>query len=252
MAETDTRLLQPADLCVAVMLLTRLPVPGRWPLRGARASWAFPLAGLAAVAPAVVLGAVALALGLPATVAAGLVLGVQMIATGALHEDGLADVADGFWGGYGPARRLEIMRDSRIGTYGVAALVLSLGLRWATLAALIESGGWGWAVCAVAALSRAAMPVMMRELPNARGEGLSAAVGAPPRATVAVGLLLALGLGFAALGPMVLAVGVLMALVAVGVAALARAKIGGQTGDVLGATQQLCEIAGLVSLCAFL
>ncbi|MFC4670034.1 adenosylcobinamide-GDP ribazoletransferase [Seohaeicola nanhaiensis] len=234
---------------VALALLTRLPLP-RLPAtafaRQARAAWAFPLAGLAVGVLAAGAGWGALALGLPAGVAAGLVLAVQVAATGAMHEDGLADVADGFWGGYDRDRRLEIMKDSATGSYGVLALILSLGLRWAALAALLPVTPA--AVIGVACLSRAFLPGLMTALPPARAGGLSRSVGVPGLGVSLVALVLggALALAFIGVG----AVGaVLAAGLAVGALALvARAKIGGQTGDVLGAAQQVAEIAVLLVL----
>ena len=187
-------------------------------------------------------GVCALWLGLPGGVAAGLVLAVQILLTGAMHEDGLADSADGLWGGLTRDRRLEIMRDSRIGTYGVLALGLSLGLRWSALAVLLPLG-WQ-AVVVAAVVSRAAMVAVMAALPHARSDGLSRGVGRPgPWAAMAgIGLALVITLG-AGITPM--AAGLVAALLT---GALARRKLGGQTGDILGATQQVAEIAVLLAL----
>jgi adenosylcobinamide-GDP ribazoletransferase len=242
-----------ADILLALVLLTRLPLP-HLPQeafkRQSAAVWAFPLAGLAVALPACLVASLALSLDLPAPVAAGLTLAVQILLTGAMHEDGLADTADGFWGGFDTARRLEIMKDSQIGTYGVLALILGLGLRWMALAALFETAG-PWFLVALAALSRAAMPVVMHALPNARLAGLSHGVGRPARLPVILGACLALAIATPVLGPMAgLCVAFAMAGTTLGMAALARAKIGGQTGDILGATQQICEIMGLVVLLA--
>jgi len=120
------------DIPAAIGLLSRLPVPVDTDLatrRGARAAWAYPLAGLVVGALAGLVAQVALWLGLPPSIAALLALAAMIAITGALHEDGLADSADGLWGGWDRARRLEIMKDSRIGTYGVLALGLTLLLR---------------------------------------------------------------------------------------------------------------------------
>src|SRR6056297_3491159 len=115
-----------SDLVSAAMLLTRLPVRGMPTARAADAAWAWPLVGLAVGLPAGVVGMAVAAAGLPGGLAAAAALTVSIVLTGALHEDGLADCADGFWGGFDRARRLEIMRDSAIGSYGVLALGLSL------------------------------------------------------------------------------------------------------------------------------
>ncbi len=237
------------DIAVALALLTRLPLPRLGDdafADQARSSWAFPLVGLVVGALSGAVGLVMLALGLPGAVAAGGVTGMQIVLTGAMHEDGLADTADGLWGGWTRERRLEIMKDSAIGTYGVLALILSVGLRWGALAGLMSSGIGP--VIAAAALSRAVLPAVMHLLPHARASGLSHRVGAPDGRNV----LIALGLGGAiaviAAGPgAVLALG-LAALGCAGLARVAMGKIGGQTGDILGASQQIAEIMVLLTL----
>jgi adenosylcobinamide-GDP ribazoletransferase len=191
-----------------------------------------------------------MALGLPPVLAAGLALAAQIITTGALHEDGLADLADGFWGGRDPARRLEIMRDSRIGSYGTLALVVSVGLRWQALAVLAGQGAGlaAVAILAVAMTSRAVPAVLLAVLPPARSDGMGrlASGGAGPEVVAAV---LLAGLPALALSGMLPAMA-LQAAFGFGVARLSLAKIGGQTGDVLGAAQQLAEIAALLVLAA--
>jgi adenosylcobinamide-GDP ribazoletransferase len=165
-----------------------------------------------------------------------------------MHEDGLADTADGFWGGFTTERRLEIMKDSHIGTYGVIALVLSLLVRWAMFTTLVSNGAILAPMVAAATLSRTPMVGMMALMPNARRGGLSASVGRPgvPVAGLALAfaLLIALPLAGAASLPVLLAT----ALPAIGLVLVANRKIGGQTGDVLGAGQQLVEIAVLAVL----
>lgn len=240
------------DIPLALVLLTRLPLPQLASSsfqRQSRAVWAFPLAGLAVTLPACMAAYVGQALGLSAGLAAGLFLMVQVLLTGAMHEDGLADCADGFWGGFAPARRLEIMKDSQIGSYGVLALVFAIGLRWHALSLLLHLGQ-GWSALAIALLSRAMMPMLMVWLPNARQSGLSQSVGRPSRRATALGLGLAVVLALPLLGPVSLAVAALLALLTLGLGLVARTKIGGQTGDVLGACQQVSEIAGLLMLAA--
>lgn len=250
MPEPDHRLFAAIDLPAALGLLTRLPVRVDGvaaSARGAAAAWAYPLAGL--VLGMAQAGAMALLLWLavPVPIAAALVLGLAVVLTGAMHEDGLADSADGLWGGWDKARRLAIMKDSHIGTYGVIALVLALLLRWLGLIALAEAGGI-WLLVVIAAISRAVMVAVMAALPHARDGGLSRAVGRPaPRTAL-------LALAIAAL--LALATGqILLLFVAAGTAmlcaAIAKAKIGGQTGDILGAVQQMTEIALLVVVAAF-
>ncbi|MBE3640656.1 adenosylcobinamide-GDP ribazoletransferase, partial [Mangrovicoccus algicola] len=176
-------LLDLRDIAAALGLLTRLPVKvntGFAIARGAGAAWAWPLAGLAVAVTAGGAGWIAQAAGLPATLAAGLVLGLQALLTGAMHEDGLADCADGLWGGWSRARRLEIMKDSHIGSYGVLALVLATGLRWQALLLLLPLGATGWGIWLGACMiSRGAMVAVMAALPRARPGGLSATAGRP-------------------------------------------------------------------------
>lgn len=247
MSADDTSLATPQDVPAAIALLTRLPVRADFS-RGARAGWAYPLAGALVALIAALPAGIYITLGGAPALAAALWLATSILVTGALHEDGLADTADGFWGGWDPARRLQIMKDSRIGSYGVIALILSLGTRGAALALIMAQNGWLWSLIAVAMLSRAAMPVLMTALPHARDTGLSHAQGRPSRETAALGVAVALvaALLFTGFGVFALSIAGLAALAGMG--ALARAKIGGQTGDVLGATQQVVEILLLLVL----
>ncbi|MGC9447100.1 adenosylcobinamide-GDP ribazoletransferase [Cereibacter johrii] len=238
-----------ADVQLALALLTRLPLPGQaLPDRGAGAAWAWPLAGVAVGGLAALTAALALAVGLPATVAAALALAVQALATGAMHEDGLADTADGLWGGWTRERRLEIMKDSRTGSYGVAALVLVGLLRWSALAAAL--GGGVVLLVAAAVLSRVPMVGLMALLPNARGAGLAQSLGRPDRRQAALAAAVGLGLALLLMGPAALVLAVAGGAAALALGLVARAKIGGQTGDILGASQQLSEAAVLVAAAA--
>lgn len=253
MRSGDTDRPEAGDIAAAFLLLTRLPVPPkRRPPRGADAAWAWPLAGAAVGTVGALVAVIALALGLPAGFAAAAVLAVQALATGALHEDGLADTADGLLGGATRDRRLEIMKDSRIGSFGALALVLVTLARWSALVALCSSGAAPLVLVAVGALSRAPMAAVMAALPNARTGGLSVHVGRPGPRSVALGLLVAAGIGLALCGLPAL----WMLALAMGLAGLlaiaARVKIGGQTGDILGATQQLAEAACLAVAAASL
>ncbi|MCI2398084.1 adenosylcobinamide-GDP ribazoletransferase [Aliiroseovarius subalbicans] len=236
------------DIAAAIGLLTRLPVrldAEHAQSRGAQAAWAWPLAGALVGGMAAGVGLVAFWLGTPSAIAAGLALAAQVMMTGALHEDGLADTADGLWGGHDTARRLEIMKDSRIGAYGVIALVLSLLLRWSAMTLLLDTGGFLVALVATGALSRAPMAVLASALPNARDTGLSHSVGRPDQAVAMQAVALALAVGFVLAGWVVIAAGFWIALSGIALAALTKSKIGGQTGDTLGAGQQLAEITTL-------
>jgi adenosylcobinamide-GDP ribazoletransferase len=245
---------QPQDLVIALGLLTRLPLPAQaFAASGSRppaqAAWAYPLVGLVVAVAALLVAWLLGGLGLPAPVQAMFVIAVTVVLTGAMHEDGLADCADGFWGGWTRERRLEIMKDSQIGTYGVIALVLSLVLRWQLITMLIDAGALTAALIPAAMVSRAAMVWTMARLPQARDKGLSRQTGipAPPAlmAAVAIGFCAAL---FTAGWFATILVSILLTF-ATGL--LARAKIAGQTGDVLGATQQIVEIGCLLSISAF-
>lgn len=253
MRKNDTSAVTPVDILVALVLLTRLPLP-KLPATAfeqqARSVWAFPVAGLCVGVSAAAVGWVLISVGLPLAIAAGAILACQIVLTGAMHEDGLADCADGFWGGYDPARRLEIMKDSQIGTYGVLALLFSVGFRWGALMVVLPVMGPG-SIIAIAMLSRAPMGMVMAIVPNARGTGLSSQVGKPTRAHAGLGISLALLLSWPMLGfPALILCAVVVSIFATLCATLAQTKIKGQTGDVLGATQQVCEGAMLLCLAA--
>ncbi len=233
------------DLAAAAALLTRLPVPDHRP-SGAGAAWAWPLVGGAVAACAALAAALALALGLSPVLAAVIAIATEAVLTGALHEDGLADSADGLFGGRDKARRLEIMKDSRIGTFGALALVLVTLARWGALVTLLQAGDYG-AVIAAAALSRAAMPALMAALPNARGDGLSSLTGRPTPAAAGLAAVAGLAVALVAAGLSAIAMALASAAAAVAVAAVARARIGGQTGDILGAAQQCALVAALAA-----
>lgn len=244
MTDRDTAKRTVDQLLSAFSLLTRLPLPQPATFRGGEAAWLWPVVGLA-VGGLMAAGAwLALWLGLPAGVAGAVALAVAALATGALHEDGLADTADGLFGGWMKERRLEIMKDSRIGSYGVLALMVVTLARWSAITALVAGGHWA-AILAAAALSRAPMAAVMAGLPNARGNGLSASTGAPTRGAAAGAAGLALLLALLLTGGTAIAMGLAVLATSAGVAALAKRKIGGQTGDILGATQQMAETAAL-------
>ncbi len=238
------------DLPAAMGLMSRIPMrvdTEHATSRAARATWAYPLAGaiLGAIAGAVAWGLGAL--GLPPVIQAIGALTTSVITTGAIHEDGLADSADGLWGGWTRERRLEIMKDSRTGAYGVIAIALSLLWRAALLTLIVGASNPILLLAALGALSRSAMAPLMTFLPNARQNGLSSAVGTPPKASGLLSATLGLAIALPVLGPLP---GLCAALTALLWAELARRKIGGQTGDILGASQQLTEIAALIALAA--
>ncbi len=246
-AETVRSLI--ADMRMAISLSTRIPVGPATPVAEgdiARASWALPVAGiLVGVAGAIVYW-LATRMRLQPEPAAMLALAATILITGAMHEDGLADAADGFGGGKTREQKLEIMRDSRIGAFGACALIVSIVLRWSALAAIADPRQVAIALFVAHAAARAPLPLFMRLLQPARPDGLSSGAGQPPLQSVAIAIVLGticLLFGFGLRGTMIalltLAIAVLLILW------LAKKQIGGQTGDVLGALEQVCEAAVL-------
>jgi adenosylcobinamide-GDP ribazoletransferase len=248
-----------ADLMTCLRFCTRLPIrvfafetePYR-PLTQPAARL-LPVAGaLIGVCAALALG-LAAKLGLPAPLPALVALTALLTLTGALHEDGLADCADGFGGGTTQETRLAVMKDPRLGTFGALALILALLLRAASLARIAEEGLWlaSCVLVATAATSRglALMPLWLLPPARQQGSGLAAANPSPntlvfAAASAAILALLPLSAG-ASIARILLAA--LTSIAGAGaVILIARRAIGGQTGDVAGATQQTAEI------CAYL
>jgi len=242
------------DILLMTAMLTRLPVPvDHDSARPFVASlWAVPLvgAGIGAVTAGVVLGAAAA--GATPLMAAVAAVAVSVLLTGCFHEDGLADTADGLGGGRDAARKREIMKDSRLGTYGAAALLLTLLGKIAVVAALVPTApALGLALVAAAAASRAATVALMAWGRPAGGKSL-AATARPSTATAATALAIAAG-ACLALGISWSLAGIALAVAAgTGVTflthRLARRQIGGHTGDILGAVQILSELALLYVL----
>lgn len=251
-----------ADIAGCVRFFSRLPVPsigtGDEPSHMPafeRTAWALPIAGLVIAAPALI-GVLALhGAGAPATPAAFLFVVVLVLCTGGLHEDGLADMADGFGGGMSRDRKLAIMKDSRIGAYGVLALVLIVGLKISAIAHLFASGAlieFAMQILLAIMVSRFVMLFLWHALPNARSDGLSVMAGRPRRRAVeiafgivAIAIVLTAGaLGLDAIAGLTTAAFLTTALVG----SMAMRHIGGQTGDILGAAQQIAEAAILTAL----
>jgi len=242
-----------ADLQVAAAFLTRLPIRPREESGMAAladAARCFPIVGFGVGLLGGLAYALAIALDLPPLLAAIIAVAATAMVTGALHEDGLADTVDGFGGGGDRDRKLAIMRDSRIGTYGVIVLVLALGARVVALASFEDNADAIAALILGQAASRALVVAVMRRAPLARSDGLAASAGQPTPATMwwALGIGGLIAVALAGLdGVVAAAVG---AAVAWAVAWLAQRQIGGVTGDVLGAVQQGSEIAVLLALVA--
>lgn len=247
------------DLARSLGFLSRLPVSARFFAEHSgemsRTPRAFPLAGAVIAAPCGLTLALLINLGASGLVAAFVAVALQVILTGALHEDGLADTADGF-GGATRERALEIMKDSRIGTYGVLALVLGAGLRVAALAALanrLAPLDAALALIGIAAVSRALMVWHWHALPPARPGGVAALLGKPADTTLYTALFLGLAVAVITITPIATFHPLAVMLLASGIATFGvnqwtRRLLGGQTGDTIGATQQISEIVALVTL----
>ena len=235
------------ELKASLAFCTRLPLARTTPEKAiAKAAWALPLAGLVVGLIGALVYALSHRLGLPAWPAAALTVAATLVVTGALHEDGLADTADGFGGGNTRQQKLDIMRDSRTGAYGVCALVLSLLLRVAALASLADTHAVVWALVGSHSAARATMPVLMWLLPPARGDGLSHDAGRPPGESVAAAAIAFVVLLFCLYpGRAVIAALLLVAVIAL-MAWLSMCQIDGQTGDVVGALEQVAEIVVLL------
>jgi adenosylcobinamide-GDP ribazoletransferase len=241
-----------ADLIAGFGLLTRLPMPRG--IQGSplgRSIWVWPLVGLVVGAIGAGVYAVALHCHLWPLIGALLAVLAMTAITGALHEDGLADTADGIGGGAAPERRLAIMKDSRIGSFGALALIGSVGLRVFTITQIAEPRVVAAILVTAAVLGRAAMPGVLLLSAAARAEGLAASLGTPDRARIGAGWLIAALLCLLLVTPHHALAAVIGAVVVVfGMAALGRRMVGGYTGDTLGATEQLTECVVLLVLVA--
>ncbi|HEY4345501.1 MAG TPA: adenosylcobinamide-GDP ribazoletransferase [Parvibaculum sp.] len=247
------------DIRLALAFLTRLPISvgggASAPGALARAMWAFPLAGAITGGIGGAVFIVAAVLGLPPFVSSFLALAAMVAATGALHEDGLADMADA-GGGATRERKLDIMRDSRIGTYGVVALLLALLLRASVMSAYANAKNilpLLLLLISAGAVSRGVIVAVSYALPSARASGLSASAGRPTLAALLTAAVLALAVALLALPLHTIAMGMIGCVVgAVAIVVLAQRQFGGQTGDVLGASQQVAEIGFLLGALASL
>ena len=237
-----------ADFATAATLLTRLPMPsGGGTPDLAESLRAAPLVGAGIGLSVAAVFALVQHWGGSPLLAATLAVLSGTVLTGALHEDGLADVADAFGAARDRERTLEILRDSRLGTYGVLALIASFALRVVSLGSVAEPSVATAVLVAAHAASRSGFALSVARIPPARPDGLAAMMRRPREPVVwtalalgAGGLWIGLGLG-----------GGLLAAAAFGLAgwwlmALARRRIGGHTGDVLGAQQQIGEVMVLV------
>lgn len=238
-----------AELQASLTFLTRLrfaPVtPGGAAIT--QGAWAFPIAGVIVAAIGALVYWLAHRAGLPPFPCAALSVAATMLVTGCLHEDGLADTVDGFGGGGARDEKLDIMRDSRIGAYGVCALALAIILRVSALASLATPALVVPALFAAHGAARALVAVFMFFIPPARSNGLSAAAGQPPRESTGAATVLGIVILGLCLGPWLgLGALIVLAIVAALLGWLSLVQIDGQTGDVLGAVEQVGEIVVLL------
>ena len=235
---------------VATAFLTRIPVaaPGCSAGQLGDSAWAFPLVGAGIGAVAAFAFLLAQLVGLGDWPAALLAVLTGIALTGALHEDGLGDAADGLIGGRDRDHALAVMRDSRLGTFGVLAIVASVLLRSAAIAGIGDAVHAGLGLIAAHAASRAVLPVAMRTITPARADGLGVEAGRPSASVATAAMTIGVLISLAALGPIRGAIALGAAIAAVFASSmLAQRRIGGYTGDVLGAFQQIGEIVMLLT-----
>jgi adenosylcobinamide-GDP ribazoletransferase len=248
------------DLARSLGFLSCLPVASRF-FEGhsgemSRTPRAFPLAGCVIAAPAGLFLALLVGFGASATLSAFAAVTLQILLSGALHEDGLADCADGLGGGKDRDKALLIMKDSRVGSYGVLALVLSVGIKVSAIASLINTvEPLNVTLCLIgtAALSRAMMVWHWHALPPAKADGVAASLGKPNDHALYTALFLGIGIAAVTIVPFGGFHPLIVSLIASGAAAYGfqfyvRHRLGGQTGDTIGATQQICEMVALAAL----
>lgn len=236
------------DLVAAVSLLTQFPVTLREGFEHHRAAWAWPLIGAVIGALAGLLAWIALAITDSTAIATIIGLTSIILMTGCLHEDGLADSFDGFWGSSNVERRLEIMRDSGIGAFGTTALIVVIIAKFTMISIAIESINPIIVLAVAASLSRAVMLMAMHAGPLARNEGFAAACGQPTREVALWGSAIAVVLSSLLFGWYSLIVAAAVSIAGALFSLLAKHKIGGHTGDTLGASQQIAELVGLTAL----
>ena len=241
-------------LRAATAVLTKVPV-GAAPLQTEDQLWApvcFPIVGAGVGLAA---GAIYLAFrGVGELPAAALAVSASLLLTGALHEDGLADTADALGGASTPERLFAILKDSRTGSFGAAAVAITVLLRVSLIAALGAAGGW--ALVLVHAAARLAPVALMTALPYVSDpmNRKNAALERPTRERASLACLFPLALLVATIGLGWLSL--VSALVFLSLGALMtmylghrfKARAGGYTGDFLGATEQLVECALLLAL----
>lgn len=246
-----------ADLLMGLRFYSRLPTgssPHESPTLN-RMAPALPFVSvIIGLVPALILSICTLA-GAPPLFAAGLAIAASALVTGAMAEDAIADAADGLFGGRTPERRLEILKDSRHGTFGVTALVLFILLRVAGFGAIAESNAYaaGAFWLGITLLARSGALWLPYRLGPARTDGAAAAAGQINLVNLSAGAGFAVLIGLLLIGPFTsfltyLITLCVLAAITYGWTRLCKQLVGGQTGDLIGALQALLEIAALSTL----
>ena len=242
------------DIILGISFLTRLPIPHSQPYKRflMQSAWSFPLVG---VFLGFLGGSVSwflLELQLPLLIVSFLTIGTLILLTGGLHEDGLADMADGFGGGSNPENKIAIMRDSQIGTYGTLILILVIAVKAAAIETLLgkdNSLNCMVALIVSGSVSRSLMVCVAYTLDHASEKGLGKFAGKPNSQTVISSLFITVITSIFLLPIIKVMIALTLAtLTATAIGFLAKRQINGYTGDILGATQQLSEVIVLIYL----
>ena len=239
-------------LRIAITFLTCIPVVSKTHNGNVLLSstvWMFPVVGAVLGICGAIVFLLCDIIGLPPEITAVVTIVAMYVLTGGLHEDALSDVADGFGGGASRERKLAIMRDSQIGSYGAAAIAFSILFRVMAIATFSDFNAVFPVLVTMGSLSRGALALVMAGLPFARKDGLSVDAGRPEYDHAILSLTIAVFLSWFMVGFIsTVLVFVLTCFVIVGVIFLANRQIGGQTGDVLGTVVQVVEVLVLGAL----
>ena len=242
-------------LYMCIVFLTRIPAPP-WPKASSykisECSWGFPIAGVLVA----LIGGIAFSfcswLNLPSLVSGLVAIVTMTIATGGLHEDGLADFVDGIFGGETPKKRMEIMSDSRIGVFGTIAIIFSFICRASLITAIEKPLLVLGALTAAAAISRAMLPIIMSFSQPAKTTGIAFEFGKPSLIDWCGGIALAVFIVILSAPAAWLMCLITAVLGAVIIAWISEKKIQGYTGDSLGASQQISELFALAIITSFI
>ena len=241
----------------AIGFLSRYPVPSKHfhndDGKMTETSGYYVIAGTLIALPLALIGAILAAWGINAMLIAAVLVASLTFVTGGLHEDGLSDCADGFWGSSHKEKILAIMKDSRLGTYGTLALLFSVLIKFVTLTLILTHMSAFTALIAIIVASGCSRGIMVwhwSELPPAKDDGVAASVGLPSSTSlqlVMISLAILGVLSFIFVGFLATSLAIIIAAaISFYFTKLCDDKIDGHTGDTIGATQQLSEIAILI------